>query len=262
MFGFPKITRPEDFHYKSNFLKSVIFQVKYDRQYDVCGKKEDIKKLVGRRFKNFKDIITGEVQFSFQDKTPILDSKSSSVEGIEFQSERKLEVLGVTEEAITLTIIGAGYVNFSGVQDLIESCINELLKLIGIKDINRLAIRKINTIEVIPKQEMRKYDVMKEIYNKVLIDGISYFPAINQLEHHFNNNTFISKPYQLNLNYGALRSDSSKWSFLLDIDLFRLERGLESNNILEEFVLINNEVFNIFNWCLLESIKESLNEKE
>ena len=67
--------------------------------------------------------------------------------------------------------------------------------------------------------------------------------------------------YQLNLNYGLIpnQNETSKRQFVLDIDLFNFKSDFISSNLITEFQIINDEIFNIFNWSLLDSVKDSLN---
>ena len=46
---------------------------------------------------------------------------------------------------------------------------------------------------------------------------------------------------------------------MLDIDLFNFKSDFISSNLITEFQIINDEIFNIFNWSLLDSVKDSLN---
>ncbi len=262
MFEFPKFEKPKGFQYKHNFLKSVIFQVKYPIANKVVDSIPLIKGNVGKFFKNFGEIFKSEVGFKFDEKTPILQSTKSSTQGIEFRADNGHKVLAITEDSITYTIFGPSYSNFENTIHELELYFSNVLNdTLGIKTLNRIAIRKINIIELELLQQLKTNEIIQAVFNKSLVDSLNYMPCINYLTYHISNNIYKRNTYQLNLNYGLIpnQNETSKRQFVLDIDLFNFKSDFISSNLITEFQIINDEIFNIFNWSLLDSVKDSLN---
>lgn len=263
MFEFPKVEKPRDFQYKHNFLKSVIFQVKYPFINKVVNNIPLLKDRLGKLFKNSGEIFKSEVGFKFEEKTPILQSTKSLTQGIEFRSDDGYKILAITEDSITYTIFGASYSNFENTTKELQQFFSNILDELGIKTLNRIAIRKINIIELEILQQVKKNDIIQAVFNKPLVDSLNFIPSINYLASHISNNIYKKDTYQLNLNYGLVpnQNETSKWQFLLDIDLFSLTSDFVSSDLINEFQNINDEIFNIFNWALLDSVKNSLNQE-
>ena len=262
MFEFPKVEKPKGFQYKHNFLKSVIFQVKYPFANKVVNNIPLLKDRFEKSFKNSGEIFKNEVGFKFEEKTPILQSTKSLTQGVEFRADDGYKILAITEDSITYTIIGASYSNFENTIQELQLFFSNVLNDLGIKTLNRIAIRKINIIELEILQQVKKNDIIQAVFNKSLVDSLNFIPSINYLASHISNNIYKKDTYQLNLNYGLFpnQNETSKWQFLLDIDLFNLNPDFISSNLINEFQNINDEIFNIFNWALLDSMKNYLNQ--
>jgi len=113
MFGFHKADRPPGGHFKRNLLKSVTFQLKFERSDDAvaCFKanRETLKKklpITNPISQNF-----AEIRFE-KDKTPIIQKASSSNLGYEFKTENNNKTLVITEDTFSYTIDGPTYQNF------------------------------------------------------------------------------------------------------------------------------------------------------
>ncbi len=73
MFGFPQISKPDNFQYNKNFLRTVTLQFKYSKVQGIISKREDLVKLLQVKFPNHKDIQSNTIQFkSVQNRTELL----------------------------------------------------------------------------------------------------------------------------------------------------------------------------------------------
>jgi uncharacterized protein (TIGR04255 family) len=150
MFGFPNADRPQAGQFKKNLLKSVIFQVKFERSADVVigfkAKREILKNklpITSAIFQNF-----AEVRFE-KDKTPIIQTANSPNHGYEFKTEDNNKTLVITEDTLSYTIAGPTYQNFVKAISEIEDDFFPILEECHVLNFKRVAIRKINMIEPI-----------------------------------------------------------------------------------------------------------------
>jgi len=262
MFNFPKIEREDNFRYKNNFLNTVVFQVKFNPIDQVVNSIPGLKSLLSTFYPNNKNIVKVEGSFNFDQKTPLLQSAKSTTQGIEFRNSSGDNVLSVTEDAITLTILGSSYKNFDSAITLFDSFFVEISRIIGIENVNRVAIRKINIIQATTDETSDKNLLMQAIYNDALINNITYIPSSQYLDSTVITNKYVNKNFNLNLIYGLLPAQNRNYKerqFLLDIDLFN-ESQVELNNVTSLFNEINEEIFNIFNWSFQDKIKTMLNQ--
>ncbi len=107
MFGFPNADRPKAGQFKRNLLKSVIFQVKFEKSEDVVigfkEKREILKNIlpITNRISQNCAHVTFE-----KDKTPIVQTANSSTHGYEFKTADNNKILVVTEDTLSYTIAG------------------------------------------------------------------------------------------------------------------------------------------------------------
>jgi uncharacterized protein (TIGR04255 family) len=261
MFNFPKIEREEDFRYKNNFLNTVVFQVKFNPVVQVVNNIPEIKELLSDFYPNNKNIVKVEGSFNLDQKTPLLQSAKSTTQGIEFRTSSGDNVLSITEDAITLTILGSAYKNFNDAISLFKSFFVEIAKIISIEYVDRVAIRKINIIQASTDETSDKNLLMQAIYNDALINNLNYIPSSQYLDSAIITSKYNNEGFSLNLIYGLLPAQNKIYKqrqFLLDIDLFN-ESHVELDNVTSIFNEINEEIFNIFNWSFKDEIKTMLN---
>lgn len=264
MFGFPKTHREKGFKFKTNLLKSATFQLKFAESNTVKPNREKLKTLLETVFPIMRDIFKQEVRVKFEkEKTPVLESAQSEAEGFEFQSEDKKKIFRLTETTFTYTIFGDIYTNFEDIKNELDALLLPALGVCQIPSANWVSIRKTNILETTsPENRPPQIDLLKNAFNETLIKNILSLPNSENVESQTSNITLKTNGYKLNLNYGLLSNAIDRKienpQLILDIDLIS-QGDFPMKNIGTEWDKINDEIFNIFNWSITESLKESLN---
>jgi uncharacterized protein (TIGR04255 family) len=264
MFGFPKKDKSEGFQFKRNFLKSVVFQVKYDKNNDLLQKKELLISILKDEFPNNKEIQQVGVGFTLKgDKTPIIHSEQRENNGFQFSSKSNDKLLLIQTDSLTLTITGNVYQNFSILEKEIEK-INKIFEKCNINTFNRIAIRKSNFIEYTPQQtnnsSVSSLDILPELLNHVLVANSQECPAYEHQKEGVSKMIFIKDGYTLNLQYGVIRTMTPLVNALfLDIDLFSTEKNVERDKLAEILGKVNDEIFNVFSWAITDKLENILN---
>lgn len=259
MFGFPKADRKDVGSFAKNYLKTVIFQVKFQPTDLVIKNKGAIIDLYKDLFPRSNDSFQSGFQISLkQDQTPILNPMSKENQGFELRSADGQKILSFTKDVISYTISGKEYKNFENILRDFD-LLNQIFDMCEIKSFNRVAIRKLNVIDFsIPvNQEATPMDILSMVLNSELLNNLPYFPSAEHVQQNIHSLNYVNKEDHLNLRYGLIvpRMESKKGQILIDIDLFKTGKT-ERNKLLTDFEAINLEIFNIFNWALSE---EALN---
>lgn len=262
MFEFPKANRPQGGNFKRNLLKSVTFQVKFERSESVVGgfkaKRETLKNILP--ITNLISQNFAHVTFE-KDKTPIVQTASSPTHGYEFKTEDNNKTLVVTEDALSYTIAGPTYKNFQVALSEMKDAFFPILEECNVLIFNRIAIRKINLIEPVAPPYVNK-DLLFAVFDDQLVKSFSYFPDIEAVVSGVTNVTMENADRRLNISYGLIAPlhKNNKPRVLLDIDLFLVNQKVDLNLIESIWEEINNEIFNIFNWAISPDLKASLSE--
>jgi uncharacterized protein (TIGR04255 family) len=260
MFGFPKADRPQGGQFKRNLLKSVIFQVKFERAEDVVAgfkaKRDTLRSILPITNPISEKIAS--VRFE-KDKTPIIQTASSPNHGYEFKTEDNNKTLIITEDTLSYTIAGPLYKNFLVAISEIKQDFFPILQECRVLNFNRIAIRKINLIEPIDPTYSNK-DLLFMAFNKDLIHNIASFPDMTRVASGVTNVTMENADNRLNIVYGLLAPSQMKpkKQILLDIDLFYFNQNTQLDLIEEKWTAINKEIFNIFNWAISGDLKANL----
>ena len=254
MLGFPVADRTLIDAFNSNYLKTIIFQVKYPINEKVFENKDTYLRLFDGLFTRVSESQQNGFEISMRkDQTPILQPITAEKNGIELRSENGQKVLAILKDGINLTINDSVYKNFENICSELK-LICEVLVLLEVTHINRVAIRKVNIVDFeIPTNMNETYSigVMQLLIHPELLNNINYFPSLNSIVQSIHNVLFRKDETTLNLKYGMMQSvpTEKKGQILLDIDLFN-ESSIESSGVLNTFSEINKEVFNIFNWAM------------
>lgn len=263
MFGFPKADRPQTGQFKNNLLKSVIFQVKFERSEDVVSgfkaKRETLKSKLPITNPISQNL--AEVRFE-KDKTPIIQTASSPNHGYEFKTEDNNKTLIITEDTLSYTIAGPSYQKFSLAISEIKEDFFPILKENNVLSFNRIAIRKINLIEPIDPT-LSNRDLLLMAFNEDLVHSIISFPEITRVASGVTNVTMENDKKKLNMVHGLLAPSQKKGKkqILLDMDLFFFNQNVPLDLIEAKWTEINNEIFNIFNWAISGNLKADLLSK-
>ncbi len=263
MFGFPEIDRSLIKDYKGNFLRSVALQIKYPKSKNIASDREYVSSLFKAILPRISDTKTSSLQISFNqdEKTPVLQPISSNSFGFEMKSNDGAKILTVLDDTLSYSVAGSAYENFSQIQNEISLMLS-IVKKNNIEVLSRIAIRKINIVDfsLEGNDDVSPLDVAKMILNPKLVNGIDSFPMTSSITQNINTINYLEGEDRLNLIYGLLKPselDSKDGQVVIDIDLFK-ESSLSSNNLAEYFTNINNEIFNVFNWCISENAKSIL----
>jgi uncharacterized protein (TIGR04255 family) len=260
MFGFLKADRPQGGQFKRNLLKSVIFQVKFERAEDVVAGFKAKRGILKNKLPITNSILQNFAEVRFEkDKTPIIQTASSPNHGYEFKTEDNNKTLVITEDTLSYTIAGPSYQRFSVAISEIKKDFFPILKESNVSNFTRIAIRKINLIEPIEPTYSNK-DLLFMAFNKDLIRGIASFPDMARVASGVTNVTMENADNRLNIVYGLLAPSQMKpkKQILLDIDLFYFNQNTPLDLIEEKWSEINDEIFNIFNWAISGELKADL----
>ena len=254
MFGFPKVEHKK---YNKNFLKTVVFQL----QFEKCLNLESKESEIGQIFKNNFPRLSGGKGKGFE---IILNNENANFQqvnnghNINMKSENGQRIIDINETGLSFTIGGSSYISFENLIQDINNIIT-FLDLCEINSIKRLAIRKINIVEF--KNNENPSDILNFLINPSLVGHIQDFPNRNLINHSIQSLNYKENDKYLNIKYGLNippQLNSELGQLIIDIDLYRQE-VIETKNIISESKLMNSEIFNIFNWLINDNTKQLLN---
>lgn len=262
MFGFPKVQRAVGTHFKSNFLQSVVFQVRYP-QIDASSKKADILPIISDLLPNCEDIVEAKFEVPAINKTnihlkPIIES---TIQGFTVFAKDGSKKLDITSEALTYTIAGKSYSSFSNFISEFHEPFVQISELLGITAFNRIAIRKTNVLQYnLQGGQTTSAQALNLIFNNALVDNLQKIPSSEKIIRSIFNINFQDENKHLILNYGLLPTAVSSENALLDIDVFFDSNEYPVRDYQEYLKLINDTIYDIFIWSLQPDTIESLNQ--
>ena len=252
MFGFPKVEHKK---YNKNFLKTVVFQV----QFEKCLNLESKESEIGQIFKNNFPRLSGGKGFEI-----IVNNENANFQqvnnghNINMKSENGQRIIDINETGLSFTIGGSSYISFENLIEDINNIIS-FLDLCKIDSVKRLAIRKINIVEF--KNNQNPSEILNFLINPNLVGHIQDFPKRNQINHSIQSLNYKNENKYLNIKYGfniPPQLNSELGQLIIDIDLYRQEI-IKTENIISDSKLMNSEIFNIFNWLINDNTKKLLN---
>ena len=250
MFGFPKASRKKLGY---NLLNCAIFQIKFDGQQELLHKKETLPPELSKIYTNCNDINQAQSGFSVSpDGTPVASTSAFTKIGLTFTNKNGTRRLDVTQDSATLQILAGAYTGFEdALKEFVEHHMPKL-KNCGVSKLKRLAIRKINLLNVQiegSKQELR--NIISAVYNKELTSHIQAMPKNTSI---IDNLSVIKcnnkEDYNLNIQYGCknLHPKNNTYQFIYDMDIFKISDNTIMSDLEKEFTKINSEIYNIFVW--------------
>ena len=260
MFGFPVAPRPRGNQFKRNLLKSVIFQLKFERTKNVVSCFLENSDTLKSKFPITNPTSQSVAQVKFEkNKTPIIQTASSLTHGYEFKTEDNSKILVITEDTLFYTITGPAYQNFYEAILEIKQDFFPILEESNISKFIRIAIRKVNLIEPIDPN-LSGRDLLSAVFNENLVHNITYFPQLAQVASGVTNVRMENTDKTLNIVYGLLApiQIKGKRQILLDIDLFLFNQNTQLGLIERSWTEINDEIFNIFNWAISQELRANL----
>lgn len=255
MFGFKEIEHKK---YKNNFLKTVVFQVDFDKCINLKEHDSKIEKLFKINFPRFNSAQGKGFEISLNNENPNFQQINDG-HTINLKSENGQRVIKVTEKSLSFTIGGSSYSYFDNLIDDFN-CIISFLELCKIDTVNRLAIRKINLVEF--KNNENPSDILKFLLNPNIVSQIDDFPNRQLVNHSIQSINYKDENNFLNIKYGLNippQLNSEVGHLIIDIDLFKQEK-IKIKDIIKNSKSINSEIFNIFSWLINDNTKKILNE--
>lgn len=261
MFGFPDAVKPAGFRYKHNFLKTVIFQLKYTQNNNILGSKDSITNILKDKYPNIKNILQGQIQFKL-DKTPVIISESNTTDGFEFRSQNGNRIFSITGDTISFTILGNEYVSFESEFSSFSDIIKNISGRCSIDSFSRVAIRKINLFEFQPDDQNFPIDFLPIVFNEQFVSSMLSIPDKKFFNIALMRYELFDNPYNLKLSYGLTSSKKSPPNnkiATLDIDLFNNTSLVQLTNFEEEMKTINQSIYNIFDYIISSELKKIMN---
>ena len=256
MFGFPKVEHKK---FKKNFLKTVIFQLSFDKISLIEEKSNQIKELIIKRFPRFNSSVGKGFQISFTNENDPSFKKVENSQNLEFRSLDGNKILQINEYGITFTISGKEYKSFSDTKEELKK-INQILDVCEVDSVIRTAIRKINIVEF--KKNENPSEILNFLLNQNLIGNLDFFPKREYINHCIQSLNYNIENNFLNVKYGLNippQPNQEIGQLIIDIDLYNQKRT-ETVNFVEVFEDINNEIFNIFHWVVNDNTLKLLDE--
>ncbi len=264
MFGIPKVERKV---FKRNFLRTAILSLNYSTNTSaVAHLRIEIENL----FKDFEITPINRglgVQIKFEGGKQILESLDGDNEVIGFDLKSASDDLQINIQSgkLTLKINSEQYTSFDSLAYYVPK-IKELFNILKLKSYSNLSIRKINVLEL-EKTEVVKDPaqvLLKTFINKRLIGDISYFGNTDYVASNINSLTLNDGNYSLNLRYGmnSPKGFNEEIRHIL-IDIETSVNGPLSLEKLEgELGLVNQSIYNTFNWVISDTFKEILDNEQ
>ncbi|MEZ4887809.1 MAG: TIGR04255 family protein [Chitinophagales bacterium] len=262
MFGFPKISKPIGYGFKRNFIKSATFQIKFEKNNQILDFKDKLDDLFKDIMPLSKEINETKVDFKFEDKTPIILKSSNTQRGFEYKDKNGFQIINITVDALTYIVTGEYYSNFHNIYNDIRGKIISFIDISNIEELKRISIRKVNIMEFQSEDSTVACDFLPLIFNKEIVKSSLNFPNCSNINSSISNLRLLKNQYQLNLGYGMLpyNLSSRKQQALIDIDLLYSNSNIPIEELEKHFIIINDEIFNIFNWVLSDEIIESIKQ--
>jgi uncharacterized protein (TIGR04255 family) len=253
MFNFPEADRNQITEYKKNFLKTVIFQFRFESNDAIIKNKEKILEIVKNDFPRRTDSVsTGfSITFDKQSSTPIVQPGELKDHMFEVRSSDGKKTMRFSSSEITVTIGGEAYTNFNE-QISLFTVLNSIFSTVHIGTLTRVAIRKVNILEYGVSEKFPPATVGSIFFARDLMNNFNYFPSPECMEQNIKTIKYEHESYGLFLRYGTIvpnKKNRSVGHAVIDIDLFEQDQ-INIVNFKENLEVINKEIFNIFIWAL------------
>lgn len=262
VFGFPESKRPDNGQYKVNFLKSVVFQIRY-KEIDIRSYQDYLVQLFKDNFPILEEIYEGSMTVSAE-KTPVLLSSNNSQAGIEFRSTNKRKVFSITKDYFSYTIFDNEYTNFENEYSLFLEYFKKFIIESKITQVTRIAQRKIN-IFAFDVDEQAPLSALDFIFNRNLIASYKSFPNSLKIDQAISKINTAENDFKAIISYGLNQKPNTqnineKRIATLDIDIYR-EGQFSIEDYDPTMKNINNAIFNAFNYITSDHLKNIMEGK-
>ncbi|SFD46283.1 TIGR04255 family protein [Spirosoma endophyticum] len=264
MFGFPKSDRSEAKTFTQNFLRQVIWQVKFASNDLIATRKDGIVAIMKDLLPQLNTSLVRDFEIKEEADGPVFKPKTPLSPAYELKSEDGQKMLSVDNESITYIIQGPAYKNFENLNAEIDK-ISGIFSLCEISVFNRIAIRKINMINFAYKNGGQTPSIDFSSYMISANAGVDYlrFPNRQLIQQSIHSVSYVSDAGSMNLKYGLIvpEINNNSGEYVIDIDIFK-QSQVKVDELEASFLSINDEIFNVFNWVISDTAKLVLKQND
>lgn len=251
MFGFPKVDHER---FQKNFLRSFIFQISFESNNNIESNSEYIQNFFKDEFPRFTSAPSKEFEISFSNLKSASFQQNEKGVFLDLRSLDGEKILNITDSQLTLTMSGKVYESFNRLDSLVKKIVN-VLEVLSIDYIDRIAIRKINIIEfkINEGEQKAPIDILQQLLSPQLTSEINFLPRREKVNHYIQSLNYNIDENFLNIKYGLNVPEPDKTGqVIIDLDLYS-KISLAVNQIDIKAKQINSEIFNIFNWVVSDN---------
>jgi uncharacterized protein (TIGR04255 family) len=253
IFGFPEVVHAQ---FKTNFLKVVVFQIQFNKLNNFKDKKTEI-------VESFKDLFPrigtpqSGIEISFSNtQTPIVQHVKNE-ETLELKSVSGQKTLNISNSSIALNVTGKEYQSYEHLKQDIQRIVS-FLDTCELKEVNRIAIRKINVLDF-KYQDNNASQVLSSLVNVNLLGNLDYYPAKDVMKQNIHTLVYNKDRYNFNIKYGInIPPLPGLGQLIIDFDMFNVSKN-PVQDIINVSNGINQEIYNAFNWIATENLLTLLN---
>lgn len=253
MFGFPKADEELRTSFKRNFLRTAIFQLKFNKSKNLYLNKSRIHEIFEKKYPRLNDNIGKNFDIKINDnETPIITTNKGN--GFSLKSNDGASAVLFSEEQIDISISGIKYQNFQEILEYELEGLKKVLAICNIDSVTRISIRKVNIMGLSIPKDNNLTQISKELLNDKLTLALDSFPMEEKIIQNISNVNYYYENFGLNLKTGhTLQPNNNTLGHLIcDIDIFNNAEN-KIGQIDKIFGELNIEIFNIFIWFLNEN---------
>lgn len=241
--------------YKKNFLEKVVFRIDFDKVE--LGKLKNFLAKISSDFPILEEKKGAEGVINFNFKTKEVKQESNAL--VTWNVLNKEKTIKIQIRPVFLTI---EYFQYKDKKDLLSNVqiVSDFLKEFGIKTINRLGLRYINTIKDVGGELLD----WKPYIEEDLLRSIAFAKKNEQVLARSMGSMVLKKDFgNVSFNYGIWNSSYpnviSEKVFILDFDSFSKfpldTEGINLGEIVEEY---SNEISSLFELAITDKLRENM----
>ena len=259
MFGFRKI---EKRYYKYTFLKRVNIRIVYDS----VDFPDDMLNITQSYFsKDFVRVSYGnDINLNLGvDDTDTPTASVISNDTLLLRNEDSNIIAFISKNSIHINIeVDENYNSFEkNISKITKKVINFLHSSLSVKKIKSVILQKLNIIDFVYKRNENTVNgALTAFLNNNLVSWSHIFPDESKITQNRSSIVFEENEYNLELRYGVVSSpnkEEEKGQIFIEIQS-QLYKDIDITQVLPELSLINDEIFNIFDWVLNDELKTRL----
>jgi len=241
--------------FKNHFLNQVHCEIRFDGNFTTdlvnsIDQLESILKSLG--YESHQPVMQGQFAFKIgDDKNPPLMENNSSIIGYKFSSPNPKKDIQILGDKIIFSDFS--YVGFEKFLEILQSITIETAKIIPFKKVNKVGLRKINSIKIAPVVTFQDACV---IFNPAVFQTIrSSIVANDSLT--FNEERIVlekeSKFYMLQFRMSKL-NEPNAFDANLDFDVVSKE-SIDTETVFSQSLPeLNEEHFDLFMWAVTDDL--------